>query len=45
MRERGWGSPNSDEGTYTVVLIYTVYKYFVMYRAVELIFMAVFRWI
>jgi hypothetical protein len=20
LRERGWGSPNSDEGTYTVVL-------------------------
>ncbi len=27
MRERGWGSPNSDEGTYTVVLF--IYKYFV----------------
>jgi hypothetical protein len=26
-RERGWGSPNSDEGTYTVVLC--IYKYFV----------------
>ena len=25
-RERGWGSPNSDEGTYTVVLY--IYKYF-----------------
>jgi hypothetical protein len=20
LRERGWGSPNSDEGTYTVIL-------------------------
>ncbi len=28
LRERGWGSPNSDEGTYTVVLY--VYKYFVL---------------
>jgi len=28
LRERGWGSPNSDEGTYTVVLF--IYKYFVM---------------
>jgi hypothetical protein len=27
LRERGWGSPNSDEGTYTVVLF--IYKYFV----------------
>ncbi len=27
LRERGWGSPNSDEGTYTVVLY--IYKYFV----------------
>jgi hypothetical protein len=26
-RERGWGSPNSDGGTYTVVLC--IYKYFV----------------
>ncbi len=26
--ERGWGSPNSDEGTYTVVLY--IYKYFVL---------------
>jgi hypothetical protein len=24
MREKGWGSHNSDEGTYTVVL-YTIY--------------------
>jgi len=29
-RERGWESPNSDEGTYTVVLF--IYAYFVMYR-------------
>jgi hypothetical protein len=28
LRERGWGSPNSDEGTYTVVLY--IYKYFVL---------------
>ncbi len=28
LRERGWGSPNSDEGTYTVVLY--IYKYFVV---------------
>ncbi len=28
MRERVWGSPNSDEGTYTVVLC--IYKYFVV---------------
>ncbi len=28
LRERGWGTPNSDEGTYTVVLC--VYKYFVV---------------
>ncbi len=27
-RERGWGSPNSDEGKYTVVLC--IYKYFVL---------------
>ena len=29
--ESGWESPNSDEGTYTVVLftLYTVYMYFV----------------
>jgi hypothetical protein len=27
LRERGWGSPNSDEGTHTVVLC--IYKYFV----------------
>ncbi len=27
-RERGWESPNSDDGTYTVVLF--VYTYFVM---------------
>jgi hypothetical protein len=27
LRERGWGSTNSDEGTYTVVLY--IYKYFV----------------
>jgi hypothetical protein len=27
LRERGWGSPNSDEGTHFVVLY--VYKYFV----------------
>jgi hypothetical protein len=27
LRERGWGSPISDEGTYTVVLC--IYKYFV----------------
>ncbi len=27
LRERGWGSPNSDEGKYTVVLC--MYKYFV----------------
>jgi hypothetical protein len=29
-RERGWGSPNSDEGTYTVVLF--TYTYFVHER-------------
>ncbi len=28
MRERGWGSPNSDDGTDTVVLY--IYKYFVV---------------
>ncbi len=28
LRERGWGSPNSDEGTDTVVLL--VYMYFVV---------------
>ncbi len=28
MPKRGWGSPNSDEGTYTVVLC--KYKYFVV---------------
>ncbi len=28
MRERGWESPNSDEGTYTVVLF--KYTYFVV---------------
>ncbi len=28
MRQRGWGSPNSDEGTYTVVLC--ICKYFVV---------------
>jgi len=27
LRERGWGSPNSDEGIYNVVLY--IYKYFV----------------
>ncbi len=27
LRQRGWGSPNSDEGTYTVVLC--ICKYFV----------------
>jgi hypothetical protein len=26
--ERGWGSPNSDKGTYTVALC--IYKYFVI---------------
>jgi hypothetical protein len=32
LRERGWGSPKSDEGTNTVVLfIYVLYKYFVEY--------------
>ena len=25
LRERGWGSPNADEGTFTVVLY--IYKY------------------
>ncbi len=29
LLERGWGSPNSDEGTYTVVLYIYVYRYFV----------------
>jgi hypothetical protein len=30
-RERGWESPNSDEGTYTVVLfIYTYFVFFVV---------------
>ncbi len=28
MRLKGWGSPNSNEGTYTVVLY--IYKYFVV---------------
>ncbi len=28
LRERGWGSPNSDEGTYTVVLF--IYTHFVV---------------
>ncbi len=28
MRLQGWGSPNSNEGTYTVVLY--IYKYFVV---------------
>jgi hypothetical protein len=27
LRLKGWGSPNSNEGTYTVVLY--IYKYFV----------------
>jgi hypothetical protein len=27
LRERGWGSPNSNEGTYTVVLKVYVYEY------------------
>ncbi len=30
LRERGWGSPNSDDGTYTVVLCRYKYKYFVI---------------
>ncbi len=29
-RERGWESPNSDEGTYTVVLFIYIYTYFVV---------------
>jgi hypothetical protein len=29
LRLKGWGSPNSNEGTYTVVLY--IYKYFVVY--------------
>ncbi len=28
LRLKGWGSPNSNEGTYTVVLY--IYKYFVL---------------
>ncbi len=28
LRLKGWGSPNSNEGTYTVVL--NIYKYFVV---------------
>jgi hypothetical protein len=28
-RERGWESPNSDEGTYAVVLFIYTYMYFV----------------
>jgi hypothetical protein len=32
-RERGWGSPNSDEGTYTVVLF--IYEYFVAISLAE----------
>jgi hypothetical protein len=28
LRLKGWGSPNSNEGTYTVVLY--IYKYFVV---------------
>ncbi len=31
-RERGWGSPNSDEGTYAVVLY--IYMYFVSFMKV-----------
>jgi hypothetical protein len=30
LRLKGWGSPNSNEGTYTVVLY--IYKYFVYPR-------------
>jgi hypothetical protein len=30
LRLKGWGSPNSNEGTYTVVLY--IYKYFVVYK-------------
>ncbi len=30
LRPKGWGSPNSNEGTYTVVLY--IYKYFVPYK-------------
>jgi hypothetical protein len=29
LRLKGWGSPNSNEGTYTVVLY--IFKYFVCY--------------
>ncbi len=29
LRERAWGSPNSDEGTYTMVLYMYIYVYFV----------------
>jgi hypothetical protein len=32
LRERGWGSPNSDEGTYTMELC--IYKYFVFHAFV-----------
>jgi hypothetical protein len=36
-RERGWESPNSDEGTYTVVLY--IFNYFVLYIIVRLPFL------
>ncbi len=35
-RERGWESPNSDEGAYTVVL--SRYMYFVVYSVHEVLF-------
>jgi hypothetical protein len=44
LRLKGWGSPNSNEGTYTVVLY--IYKYFVVLHdlaILELLFLAA-RW-
>jgi hypothetical protein len=35
LRLKGWGSPNSDEGTYTVVLY--IYKYFVSYSKIPIV--------
>ncbi len=35
-RERGWESPNSDEGTYTVVLFIYMYMYFMVYSMQEM---------
>ncbi len=35
LRLKGWGSPNSNEGTYTVVLY--IYKYFVVYCILKVV--------